>query len=281
MFPLPAERNAVGVHKKHFPKGAAAGALARDKDARAALRRHLPGLDLDWPGLRVHHLDPPVLTVDNFFTPEECDTYQAWAESQDAAAVHALEQSATFSAATAQARTSRTWFLAYEHGGVPLLARARALLGVEDLGRFEEPQLVRYAPGQYFSWHYDAVPPTMLVNGGQRVCTLLVYLNDVPEGGRTAFRDLRAGGTGDDGKPRRLAVAPKRGTALLFCPADAEGTADDRTLHAGEPTEATEDKWIAQLWLHESAYRASAPPGNSQEKAAAAVEAFAKEHGLT
>ena len=57
-------------------------------------------------------------------------------------------------------------------------------------------------PGQSFSWHYDALPPgPFLNNGGQRAATCLVYLNDVAEGGRTAFRDLRAGGTDADGKP--------------------------------------------------------------------------------
>ena len=87
----------------------------------------------------------------------------------------------------------------------------------------------------------------MLANGGQRVCTLLVYLNDVPQGGRTSFRDLRAGGTDAAGKPLRLAVAPKKGRALLFFPSDlASGVPDERTLHAGEPTAAGEDKWIAQ-----------------------------------
>ena len=50
-----------------------------------------------------------------------------------------------------------------------------------------------------FSWHYDALPPGH--DGGQRAATCLVYLNDVAEGGRTAFRDLRAGGTDADGKP--------------------------------------------------------------------------------
>ena len=77
--------------------------------------------------------------------------------------------------------------------------------------------------------------------------TLLVYLNDVPEGGRTSFRDLRAGGTDDAGKPLRLMVAPQKGRAILFCPAAADGVPDDRTLHAGEPTAQGEDKWIAQV----------------------------------
>ena len=67
--------------------------------------------------------------------------------------------------------------------------------------------------GQCFSWHYDAVPPTRLHRGGQRAATLLVYLNDVPEGGQTAFRDLRQGGTDAQGVQRRLQVpAPRERT---------------------------------------------------------------------
>ena len=57
----------------------------------------------------------------------------------------------------------------------------------------------------------------------------------VPQGGRTAFRDLRAGGTDDEGQPRRVEVAPKKGRALVFFPSFADGTPDERTLHAGAP----------------------------------------------
>jgi len=283
MFPLPADRDAIGVHKKHYPDGVPASKAEKTaKPYVALMKERLPGLDLSWAGLRVLHVDPPVLIADNFFTDEECDAYAALRELDDPGAVHQLEQSATFGGgATAQARTSTTWFVAYDRVA-NLLAKASALLGVDDLERFEEPQLVKYAPGQYFNWHYDAVPPTLLSNGGQRLCTLLVYLNDVPDGGRTSFRDLRAGGTGADGKPLRLAVAPKKGRAILFCPANAaaDGTPDERTLHAGEPTEHGEDKWIAQLWLHEKSYGPSVPKGSSQSAAADKVHSYAKEHGL-
>ena len=52
----------------------------------------------------------------------------------------------------------------------------------------EEPQVVRYELGQQFTWHYDAVPPTMKGNAGQRVATILVYLNNVDNGGCTVFK---------------------------------------------------------------------------------------------
>ena len=70
MFPLPGERDAVGVHKKHYPDGCVASKLSKAKADSALLRRYLPSVDLNFPGLRVLHLDPPVLIVDDFFSPE-------------------------------------------------------------------------------------------------------------------------------------------------------------------------------------------------------------------
>jgi len=135
---------------------------------------------------------------------------------------------------------------------------------------------VRYQAGEMFSWHYDALPPGH--DGGQRAATCLVYLNDVAEGGRTAFRDLRAGGTDADGKPRRVEVAPKKGRALLFFPSFADGTPDERTLHAGEPTAG--EKWVAQLWLHHAPYTPNVPEGSSQAAATPAAREYAAERGL-
>lgn len=57
-----------------------------------------------------------------------------------------------------------------------------------------QPKQVRYRPGEKFTWHLDALPPTPELpgKGGQRIATLLVYLTELPEGdgGATAFRDL-------------------------------------------------------------------------------------------
>ena len=123
---------------------------------------------------------------------------------------------------------------------------------------------MRYAgPNQGFGWHYDGLDcSAAAATGGQRIATLLVYLDANCNGGRTVFRDL-VGGCGcgdgeDDGmvnKNNRLAVEPRKGRALLFFPSagqDAygitdsgwggevfvDGTSEDRrTLHAGEPPE--------------------------------------------
>ena len=213
MFPLPERRDAIQAHKKFGDKG-----VLPSKLAPGALDAHCPNLDHAFPGLRVLHLDPPVLTVDGFFSDAECDAYRALEHATETGDAHMLAQSATFSGAS-DARTSTTWFLRYQ--AVPkLLAAVSALLGAP-LEHFEEPQLVRYQAGQMFSWHYDALPP--FHPGGQRAATCLVYLNDVAEGGRTTFRDLRLGGTDAEGRPRRVEVAPKKGRALLFFPRSGLG----------------------------------------------------------
>mmetsp|Transcript_30028 Transcript_30028/g.54427 ORF Transcript_30028/g.54427 Transcript_30028/m.54427 type:complete len:162 (+) Transcript_30028:3-488(+) len=159
----------------------------------------------------------------------------------------------------------------------------------------EEPQIVRYRTGEEFSWHYDEIPSTQLVNGGQRLATLLVYLNDLEEdrGGGTVFRDLasppipRDGGDEKKSKRNRgaktssvspLTVRPKTGTALLFFPSYKDGTPDIRTLHKGEV--ALDTKMIAQLWIHEREYRAGVPKGNLQADAMEGVRLEAERLGF-
>lgn len=168
------------------------------------------------------------------------------------------------------------------------MTNAGKLLDTVDTAQFEEPQLVRYEPGQQFRWHLDQVPEALLDNGGQRVATLLVYLNDLDPtdpGGATSFRELQ------------IQIRPRKGMALLFFPAFSSsgciggddvtpgkkankkkkskkqskevvplnfvsGEGDERTLHAGSaPFHDT--KWIAQMWTHQSPYEPKVPPGNS------------------
>lgn len=96
-FPLPQQRDAIHVHKKHMPKGVSPSKVPTSG---------LPvGLNASYPGLHVLHLDPFVAVVDNFFSTEECDAYRKLMEDERA---YELEQSATFSSRTASSRTSTT-----------------------------------------------------------------------------------------------------------------------------------------------------------------------------
>ena len=53
LFPLPDERDAIHVHKKHMPKG-----CSPSKAPPGALDAFMPSVDLQYPGARLVHLDP-------------------------------------------------------------------------------------------------------------------------------------------------------------------------------------------------------------------------------
>jgi prolyl 4-hydroxylase len=220
--------------------------------------------------LHLVHQSPPVLVIENFFTRQECqqviDIAKAPSAGHTRSGVPMEVQSATFSPLAQSQRTSTSWFCYYSQ--LPtLLAKTRHILGIP-LPQLEEPQIVRYRAGEEFTWHYDEVPRSQMNNGGQRLATLLVYLNTVENGGETVFRDLKQ--CVDESCQEQLSVQPVEGHALLFFPAYRDGRPDDRTLHKGGM--AASEKWIVQMWIHERAYEAVVPPSNSQIDALPGVE---------
>lgn len=74
-----------------------------------------------------------------------------------------------------------------------------------------------------------------LINGGQRVSTLIMYLNDVVSGGETIFPKIG------------LSIVPKKGSAaaVYFEYSNSLGQVDPLTLHGGSPVVQGE-KWMRQ-----------------------------------
>lgn len=103
-------------------------------------------------------------------------------------------------------------------------------------------QVLRYSPGARYEPHYDWFEPAApgsaaaLARGGQRVASLVMYLNTPQRGGATVFTDAR------------FEVTARRGNAVFF--SYERPHAMTRTLHAGAPVLAGE-KWIATIWLRE------------------------------
>ena len=255
-------------------------------DSRVAITSAAPSLGAvismlpSFEMFNVLHVDPLVISVQNFFTTEECDRYVAMSIPKTKAfdsPFQTRSKTVGKDANSASQRTSTTWFHHYKE--VPeLLAKASKLFGLEYIDHFEEPQTVRYRRSEKFSWHLDALAPggEAWIKAGQRTATLLVYLTDLDEneGGATMFRDL-----GDAGSPLRM--RPKKGSALVFFPAAGgiEGIPlDIRTLHCGEAVaeDSKHDKWIAQLWLREKPYQPTAPIGNTFLAATDAISAFCR-----
>jgi prolyl 4-hydroxylase len=105
-------------------------------------------------------------------------------------------------------------------------------------------QILRYETGGGTAPHHDFLAPTNAANeaslarSGQRVSTLITYLNDVEAGGETVFP---LGG---------WSIAPHQGHSLYFESCDVRGEIDHQSLHAGNPVTRGE-KWIATKWMRE------------------------------
>jgi len=105
-------------------------------------------------------------------------------------------------------------------------------------------QVLRYGPGTQSAPHFDFLIPSNATNhrslarSGQRISSLVIYLNDVQSGGETIFPELG------------LSVCPQRGNAVYFEYCDSHSRVDPRSLHAGAPVVAGE-KWAATKWMRQ------------------------------
>ena len=84
---------------------------------------------------------------------------------------------------------------------------------------------MNYRNGQQYKYHYDWFTEAQ-VNywGGQRVHTMILYLNDIPKeyGGGTKFWELD------------LTIEPKKNSAVYFRNVNKDGAGDTKTIHSGE-----------------------------------------------
>jgi len=187
---------------------------------------------------------PRVVVFGGLLSDAECDEIMALAGAR-------LARSETVATAgdgseVNAARTSEGMFFERgEHAVIQRLETRIAALLDWPLLNGEGLQILRYRPGAEYQPHYDyfepnhVSTPTILKRGGQRVGTLVMYLNTPEAGGATIFPDIK------------LEVMPVKGNAVFF--------SYDRphpmtlSLHGGAPVVAGE-KWVATKWLREGRF---------------------------
>lgn len=103
-------------------------------------------------------------------------------------------------------------------------------------------QILRYTPGQEYKAHHDFFSSTSKVASNNRISTLVMYLNDVEQGGETFFPKLN------------FSVTPKKGMAVYFEYFYNEQNLNDLTLHGGAPV-ITGEKWVATQWMRKQRVR--------------------------
>ncbi|MGF6723255.1 prolyl 4-hydroxylase [Paraburkholderia sp. GAS41] len=189
---------------------------------------------------------PQVVVFGDVLSPEEC------AEMIERSR-HRLKRSTTVNAETGQEdiirnRTSEgIWFPRGEDAFIERIDQRIASLMNWPIENGEGLQILHYGTSGEYRPHFDYFPPDQpgsavhTARGGQRVATLIVYLNDVPDGGETIFPE--AG----------FAVAGRQGGAVYFRYLNGQRQLDPLTLHGGAPVRAG-DKWIMTKWMREREY---------------------------
>ena len=176
--------------------------------------------------------------IKNLLTPEQCQQIMNYAEGR-------LFDSEVVGGKNKTVRNSQqTWIQKNNPLVSPIFEKASKMFGIP-VENAEHLQVVRYLPNQYYNEHHDSCCDNndkceeFVKNGGQRILTVLIYLNNEFTDGQTYFKNLG------------IKMKPNPGDAIVFYPlANGSNKCHPFALHAGLPvTEG--NKWVCNLWFRE------------------------------
>lgn len=186
---------------------------------------------------------PHVALFGNLLSDEECTALIELAKAglQPSRVIDKLSGD---DVADVNTRSSYSMFLRKdEHDWLVKIYQRFAELIRWPMARCEDVALSYYQEGQEFLPHWDYFDTrgeniNELLHAGQRIATLVIYLNDVKSGGGTLFP--QAG----------YEIRPQRGCGTYFIYQRSDGSMDSTSLHGGNPVIEGE-KWIATFWFVE------------------------------
>jgi prolyl 4-hydroxylase len=159
----------------------------------------------------VYSTYPHIAQYDNWLTDTDIDTIL----NKDFEFVHGRVRRQDGSLQVDPIRKCQTHRIEYGTDSYfdSLTQRVADFFNVPDLMCVEPFPMMKYKPGDYFNWHSD-------LTGGfvtQRTATMIMYLNDDFEGGRTCFLNPA------------IQIQPRRGSALVYY-----YTPTEPLVHCGE-----------------------------------------------
>ena len=181
--------------------------------------------------------EPLVVVLGNMLSHEECDelirlSMDRMKRSKIGAAREVNEQ-----------RTSSGTFIEESENAIVARVEKRisAVMNIP-IEHGEGLQILQYTPGQEYKAHFDFFSSTSKAANNNRISTLVMYLNDVEDGGETFFPKLN------------FTVTPKKGMAVYFEYFYNDQTLNELTLHGGAPV-ITGEKWVATQWMRKQKVR--------------------------
>lgn len=132
----------------------------------------------------------------------------------------------------------------------PISIKLKEITSIETglpIDNMEMINIVKYEVGGEYKAHHDFFNSVNNMNynltGGQRVKSVIFYLNDDFEGGQTDFSILN------------IRVDPVKSKVIIWDNIKEDGSLDYDTLHAGLPV-TSGTKYIATIWIRENAHSA-------------------------
>lgn len=179
--------------------------------------------------------EPLIMILENVLSHEECDALIALAKDR-------LQRAKTGkSHIESEIRTSSSMFFEQSENDTVRIVEARVseLMNIP-ISHAEPLQILHYNSGEQYHPHYDYFTSGNPVNN--RISSLVMYLNNVDEGGETYFPSLH------------FSVTPKKGSAVYFEYFYNDNRLNELTLHAGNPVIVGE-KWVATQWMKRQSHR--------------------------
>jgi prolyl 4-hydroxylase len=199
--------------------------------------------------------DPYIYTIDNFLTEKECKfIINVSKRNLKLAGVSKMDNEKGLKTGEYKGRTNSSYWMPHDLYPQTLeIAKKIAKRIGCNYKHFENYQVIHYNENEEYKYHYDAFDINDETkyekfcggpNGrGNRLRTVLVYLNDVIEGGGTGFDRLSEY---DD----ETIVNPKMGKMVVFTNVNDDGSLNEKSRHSGLPVIKGE-KWAFNLWLRE------------------------------
>ena len=192
--------------------------------------------------------DPILYVVDNFLSNDECDAFIEASEGK-------LQPSTVINLDNELQHENRTsencWIEHDANDIVHEVSKRLSILVQIPIRNAEQYQLVYYEKGGEYKAHFDSFDfhseegKKNWEPGGQRMLTVIAYLNDVENGGGTDFPELG------------FFIPPKKGDIVVFNNTLESNDLGNhpqihpQSLHAGMPV-ISGKKWIVNLWFREN-----------------------------
>jgi len=183
--------------------------------------------------------EPLIVVLGNVLSNEECDELIRLAIAKD----NMQRSKIGATREVNELRTSSSMFLEESENDIVARVEKRvsSIMNIP-IEHGEGLQILKYTPGQEYKAHYDFFSSTSKAANNNRISTLVMYLNDVEEGGETFFPKLD------------FSVSPQKGTAVYFEYFYTDQNVNELTLHGGAPVIAGE-KWVATQWMRKQKVR--------------------------